>query len=198
MTFNKTIVKSVRNLLYYTIKFDTYLIFTFTRTPLYFLWVHVLILGLFGGAESDLVNFYCLLSVMYIIGTATLISVVCSSKTTRLFVENIVGASFLEEFVPRKGVTNLLLLFLPFILLLFLDVISIEHIVSSKFQEYQEHCILAHNYFSEGNFEMSEKTRGIASEIIESTSGVKGIVGQLVRNPYFMAIHGVFSKMLGL
>ena len=135
---------------------------------------------------------------MYIAGTAILISIVCSSKTSRRFVETIVGAPFLEKFVPKNGITNLLLLFLPFILLLFLDVISIEHIVSLKFKEYQEHSLLAHNYFSEGNFEMSEKTRAIASEIIESTCGVKGIVGELVRNPYFTTIHEILSKMLGL
>lgn len=95
------IKKSIKALLYYTIGFDFLLIFIFSRTPVYLLWWVIVALGLFGGREADMVNIFCIFLVVYIIGTANIIWLVCISQRTRKMVENLVGPTFLKRFAPN-------------------------------------------------------------------------------------------------
>lgn len=72
---------------------------------------------------------------MYISGTALLLHLVCISKTTKYFMENIVGSAFLEKFVPNNKRSNLLRLYIPVFALLFLDMVSKEYLVALQLEE---------------------------------------------------------------
>lgn len=190
--------KLTKTLLYYTIKFDVFIVYAFSRTILSFVWILIIILGLFYGDNISIVNIYCLLAVMYIIGTSTLLWIVCITKKTRKLMEDIVGLPFLEKFAPKKGFSNFLRICLPFYILLFLDTVSVEYIVSAQLQECEAQSLLAREYFEKGDFIQADITRNNYLRILESLSNTKGIVRQLSSHSYFIYIVDCISKMLGI
>ena len=102
----QTVTSSLKTLFYYTIKFDVLLVYIFYRTPFFLLWVILLIIGFFSGKNSDLFSAYCIFFLTYIYGTATIVSIVCRTKISKNWVENLMGLSFREQFAPRKGFSN--------------------------------------------------------------------------------------------
>jgi hypothetical protein len=102
--------KIVKKILSYAIKYDILLIYTFSRTPLFAIWLFIIIIGVFGGENSNIVNFYCLCLVAHISGTAICLCILCKWKKTNNWVTILVSPSFLGRFAFNKIVSNLLIM----------------------------------------------------------------------------------------
>lgn len=196
--FFKSAEKIITTLLFYTIKFDVLLVYGFSRTVLFFVWVLMVILGLFSAENAELFNLFCLLGVMYITGTSFLIYIVLFSKTTNNFVKGIVGLQFLERFAPKKGFSNFARLLLPLFALLLLEMGSLEYILSSQFQDCQAQSLLAREYYDKGDFRMAEQVQDDYLEVYISMNKTRGVVCQLANHPYMVSMGKQICLMLGL
>lgn len=196
-TFVKNVSQLVKTLLYYTIKFDLLLIYSLSNTILFFVWLVMIILGFFVGKDSNVANLYCLLGVTYVLGTSLLICLVCSTKKSSKLIEFVVGVPFLDKYAFKKGRYNLYILFLPFIIFLFIDVLSIEYLVSLKREQYQMQSLLAQEYFNQGNLDMASQTKDSSLQILEKVPNTKGFMGQIAISPFFTIIQNYISKLLG-
>ena len=148
----QTVTSSLKTLFYYTIKFDVLLVYIFSRTPFFLLWVILLIIGFFSGKNSSLFSAYCIFFLTYIYGTATLVSIVCRTKISKNWVENLMGLSFREKFAPRKGFSNFSILLVSAFLLLILEMGSIHYSSSLMWQDYEVRSLLRWDYYNIGKY----------------------------------------------
>lgn len=182
----QTVTSSLKTLFYYTIKFDVLLVYIFSLTPFFLLWVILLIIGFFSGKNSDLFSAYCIFFLTYIYGTATLVCIVCRTKISKNWVENLMGLSFREKFAPRKGFSNFSILLVYAFLLLILEIRSIHYYSSLMWQDYEVRSLLRWDYYNIGKYCEAEQTHKISLAILESISEIKRIISLLAAHPYFI------------
>lgn len=195
---NKTVTSSLKTLFYYTIKFDVLLVYIFSRTPFFLLWIILLIIGFFSGKNSDLFSAYCIFFLTYIYGTATLVCIVCRTKISKNWVENLMGLSFLEKFAPRKGLSNFSILLVSTFLLLILEMGSIHFYSDLMWQDYEVWSHLKWDYYNQGKYCDAEQAHKTSLAILESISQIKGIISVLATHPYFIYVRHFLSKILCL
>lgn len=85
----------IKNLLYFTIKFDVLLTYAFSQTFLFVFYVFGIVGGFFAGDKADYSTIFLFLFVSYICGTSLLLMIVCNTKSTFTWVERLVGVTFL-------------------------------------------------------------------------------------------------------
>lgn len=180
--FFNQIKQLLKNLLKYTIKFDFLLIYTFSKTPLYFIYLFFVILGFFGGKESTTIHFYFLVVVTYITGTATLIFLVSTSKSTRRMVESLVGSFFMERFAPRNGWTNLLLLVIPIFFFLFIEICTIEYQMYNIFKVYESYSLVVRDLTLSADFKTAQYLHEKQLKILEPVLNVEGLMCHIAKN----------------
>ena len=112
------------------------LVYTFSRTPLFAIWLFIILLGLFGGKNSNLVNFYCFCFVVHISGIAISLCILCKLKKLNNWVTVLVSPSFLRRFSFNKGFSNLLIMLLPILAFSLIEIASIEY----EFRMQSEEC----------------------------------------------------------
>ena len=176
------IANSFKSLLYYTVKFDFYLIYSFSKTPVYLLWLVFIILGFFGGKSSTGVNFCFLIIVTYITGTATLIFFVCTSKSTLKMIEYLVGSSFVERFAPRHGLENLVLLVLPIFIFLLIEICTVQYQVSNLLKVYEGYSLVIKDLALIGDFKTAEYLHAKQLKTIGNLSELEGVISKLSRD----------------
>lgn len=186
----------IKNLFYYTIKFDVLLVYTFSRTPFFVVWLFLLILGLFGGKSSNLVNLYCLFIVAYLTGTANFLFILSISKKTKDWVTTLVGVPFLEKYVPNKGFSNLLILQYPILLLFIIEIASLEYQTESKLQESANLYQTLQNLSPLDDQEKASEIVKKQIEIFESISF--GLISKLASHPYMLYLRLLLSRIFGL
>lgn len=194
----QAVTSPLKTLLYYTIKFDVLLVYIFSRTPFFLLWVILLIIGFFSGKNSDLFSAYCIFFLTYIYGTATLVCIVCRTKISKNWVENLMGLSFREKFAPSKGLSNFSILLVSTFLLLILEMGSIHYYSSIMWQDYDVWSLLRWDYYNEGKYCEAEESHKISLAILESICEIKGIISLLAAHPYFISVHHFLSKIFCL
>jgi len=123
---------------------------------------------------------------------------VCSTKKSKRFVESLVGVPFLEKYGTRKGRSNLYILYLPIFLFLFLDVCSIDYLVSLKIEQYKAQSMSIQQYIVKENFEMAEQLQDDCLQLLVDIPNTRGIIGQMAVSPYFSMMQNYISKLLGL
>lgn len=188
----------LKTLLYYTIKFDMLLVYTFSRTPFFLLWVILLIIGFFYGKNSSIFSAYCIIFLTYIYGTATLICIVCRTKIFKNWVENLMGLSFREKFAPTRGLSNFSILLVSTFLLLILEMGYLQYYSSIMWQEYELSSLLRWYFYNIGKYCEAEQTHQKSLAILESISEIKGIISFLAAYPYFLSVHHFLSKIFCL
>lgn len=194
----QTVTSSLKTLFYYTIKFDVLLVYIFSRTPFFLLWVILLIIGFFSGKNSSLFSAYCIIFLTYIYGTATLICIVCRTKISKNWVQNLMGLSFLEKFAPNKGLSNFSILLVSTLLLLILEMSSLQYYSSIMWQEYEVSSLLRWDFYNQGEYSEAEQAHQKSLAILESISKIKGIISFLAAHPYFLSVHHFLSKIFCL
>lgn len=188
----------IRGYVFYTIKFDLLLVYTFSKTPFFFVWLIINLLGFFADSLTNLVNLYCLFASIYILGTAIFIFIVLSLKKTRRITEELVGVHFLERFAPQKGFSNLLNLLIPIITLLIIEVASIHFRVKLQLQEANYYSLLADESLYLNQLVKAEEYYDKKTQIYANIVHIKGVATQLTKHPYILSIHSMLSKVLGV
>ena len=79
----------IKNLLYFTIKFDVLLIYAFSQTILFVFYVFAIVGGFCAGNKADLSTVYLFLFASYISASSFLLMIVCNTKSTMTWVERV-------------------------------------------------------------------------------------------------------------
>ena len=125
----------VEKFLYFAIKFDILLVYAFSRTFLVVFYIFAIIGGFFAGEKADISTLFLFLFAGYVEGTSVIIMLVCRLKSTRIWVEKLVGTPFLEKFAPNRGKTNCHILFLSLSFFCILDRVSMLYFTHQTFTE---------------------------------------------------------------
>ena len=189
---------SVKQLLGYSIRFDMILVYALSRPPFFLLWIVIIALGFFAGEEGDFTNFCCLIFATYVAGTSILIYVLCNTPKSLLMVVNIIGLPFVERFAPKKGRDNLLIIVLPIIVLLILEVVSIQYQVNSALQESRDCSSLISHLVETGQIERANEAMQTKLDNFENFYKIKGLVAHSLTHPFMIYCHSLLSKVLGL
>lgn len=125
----------VENLLFFIIRFDVILIYSFSQTILVVFYIFAVIAGFCAGDKTDISTIFMFLFASYLCGSSILLTIVCHSRSTMSWVGKLVGIHFLDKFAPKKGRTSCLIFVLLLITLLFLDLVSMQFVISQDLSE---------------------------------------------------------------
>nr|QIQ59657.1 hypothetical protein [Trebouxia sp. A1-2] len=192
------IKKLIKKIISYVIKYDILLVYILSRTPFFAVWLLSLIFGLFGGEESNLVNFYCLCIIPYINGTALLLLIIFNTKKTRTWVTHLVGTTFLEKFVPNKGFSNFLILILPNLVFVVIEIVSMKYNMSYKFEECERLFQVALDFQALGDDVSAQETLEKQLRIFKSIPGTPGLMSKLAKHSYMSDLRDLLCRIFGL
>ena len=187
---------SVEALLCFTIKLDVLLIYAFSRTFLVAFYLFAIVGGFCAGEKADISTLFLFLFSSYVSGSSVILVLVCGSKTTRIWVEKLVGTPFLEKFAPNRGKTNCYILVYSLLGLLFVDYISMVYFIQQTFQE----CDLLSDSIrvimekGEGNQNTISQLYQKKAKLLVSISETKGICCQMHGYFPFLQIHRFFGN----
>ena len=192
------IEKIIKKILSYVIKYDILLVYTFSRTPLFAIWLFIIIVGLFGGKNSNLVNLYCLCLVGYINGITISSCILCKSKKLNNWVTILVSPSFLERFAFNKGFSNLLIMLLPILAFSLIEIGSIKYEFRIKLEECEILLEAVQNYYDSNNVELAEEALQKELQIMESTTSITGYITQLANHSYILYLRDLLCRIFNL
>ena len=188
----QTIKVPVEKWLFYTIKFDVLLVYAFTQTPLLLIFIVAVIFGFFSSKQFDVFNLSCLLFSSYIYSTSMLIFFVCYVKSTKNWVEKLVGIDFLKRFAPRNGLYGMAIAVLLILIFTIIDLASLKYMISLKFKECEKYFLIMVNSVETGQIEKAIEASDIRKKILASTD--QGFISELAGHPFFVKIHNLFCK----
>ncbi len=186
----------IKNVLYFTIKFDILLVYTFSQTPFFVFYVFAVIGGFCAGNQVDVSTIFLALFTIYLFGTSFLLMIVCNSTSTMIWVEKLVGLAFIDKYAPKKGKTSFLILFLSLAMLLFVEVESTRYLIAQKFIE----CAQLNDTIKsllEGGDANQEAVNTLYRQkykILESVSNTEGILNKAHLKFPLVNIHSFFNK----
>ena len=187
----------IKNLLYFSIKFDVLLIHAFSRTILFVFYVFGVIGGFCVGHNADFSTVFLFLFVSYVSASSFLLMIVCNTKSTLSWVGRLVGVTFLERFPPKKGKTNCLILVLTLVILLSLDLVSMQFFISQDLAECGQLDESIKNLIQTG--EANEKNvknlYQTKRKILETLPNTRGILCKAHEMFPFVHIHSFFKNL---
>ena len=191
----KTLVKKI---FCYRIMVDILLVYAFSRTPLFLIYLLLLIFGFFPGEQGNLFNFYCMIFVSYINGTSFFLCIVFISNKMRKWVEPIITSSFLKRFLPNKGFYSWLILILSLLGFIFIEVFSIKYLVDLKLQQASQAFQASLDFIDLDEIDNAIKENEKGIEISETIPSIKGYISQLALHPFMLSLRSLLCGLFGL
>ena len=186
----------IRNLLYFTIKFDVLLVYIFSKTPFFFFYIFAVVGGFCAGDRVDISTLFLALFTIYLFGTSFLLMIVCNSTSTMIWIEKLVGLPFMDKYAPKKGKTSFLILFLSFAILLFVEVESMRYLIAQKFIETAQLTENIKALLESGDVNQEDINTIYRQKykILESVSNTGGILNKAHSKFPLVNIHSFFNK----
>ncbi len=192
------IEKVIKKILSYAIKYDILLVYTFSRTPFFGIWLFLIIVGLFGGKNSNLVNFYCLCLVIYISNIAISLCILCKWKKLNNWVTTLVSPSFLRRFLFNKSFSSLLIILLPILAFSLIEIGSIKYEFRMKMEECEILIEAIQNYNASNNVELADDALRKELQIMKSVTSITGYVTQLANHSYILYLRDLLCRLFNL
>lgn len=188
----------VEKILYYIIKFDILLVYSFSRTPFFVIYLLLVLLGVFGGESSHRINIYLLLITCYIIGLSIVICIVCQFKTSYNRAKTLLGDILKKKYASQKGITNSLILHLPIIIFLIVEIWSFKYQVSLKHEKCDKIFQTVESFEKLGDLKKAHQMLDKMIKTYESIPHTRGFISQLPSHPFMLQIRDILSKIFGL
>ena len=194
----KNMFMKPQKVLSYIIKVDILIVHVFCKTPIFVLYLFIIILGVFGGKGSNIVNNVLLLITFYISGLGITICFVCHVKTFYNWALSLLGNRFLEKYVPKKGVTNACILYLPLVIFVGIEILSLKYQISQNIKECNTVFETGQSLLRSGYPEKAKIMFNKLPDMYKSNTWTEGYMTLLANHPFMLKARDVLSQIFGL
>ena len=185
--------KIVNSLLYYTIRFEVLGVYVFSQTPFLLVYVFFVIFGFCSAGFVDICAFFSFLLVMYFLSNSLLLLFVCRTLFTREWVGKLIGVCFLEKYAPKKGLISFLILFFVLWFILGIEMISMQYLISAKFQQADLYLEIIDQPYKDCDDEYIHIAQRQRNDLIVSATETKGVINNLHSTDFFQRVHSFCS-----